>query len=73
MQLLVSMEMFQGFDCEIDLLLMCLKEYHALSAVEFVGGAIMKAKLKVNSLLNVTKDKSKTFSLEKILGKAKVQ
>ncbi len=71
------MEMFQNFNHEIDLLLLCLRECQAQpsSVIEFVGGAIMKAtkgdsgKLKgkmVNFLLN-----KETISVEKILGKTK--
>ncbi len=37
------MEMFKGLDCEVDLLLMSLRECHTYSVVEFVGGAILEA------------------------------
>ncbi|XP_064405928.1 nucleolar pre-ribosomal-associated protein 1-like isoform X3 [Halichondria panicea] len=42
-KLLISMEMFKGLDCEVDLLLMSLRECHTYSVVEFVGGAILEA------------------------------
>ena len=37
------MEMFQGYEHEVTLLLITLREYHTPQAVEPVGGAILEA------------------------------
>ncbi len=47
------MEIFKELDCEVDLLLMSLREFHTYSVVEFVGGAILEA-IKDKNMLKLT-------------------
>lgn len=51
------MELFKGFDCEVDLLLRTLRECHARSAVEWMGGAILEATKNEMMLTNAVKTK----------------
>ena len=72
------MEMFQGYEHEVTLLLITLREYHSPQAVELVGGAILEAakseKMKPkhdNLTLDAAKDEStdkQCPTLEELLG-----